>query len=85
MLSVRLIFVFSLVSVAEFQTKEDVYCFALTKALYSVPTPVTVGFYAPWGHCKNLLLQKIQRECCPGEHKEGKGWERMGITTLSHS
>ncbi|CAM4686763.1 unnamed protein product [Lepidochelys olivacea] len=45
----------------EFQTKEDVYCFALTKALYSVPTPVTVGFYAPWGHCKNLLLQKIQQ------------------------
>ncbi|KAM9113723.1 NTPase KAP family P-loop domain-containing protein 1-like [Pangshura tecta] len=61
MLSVRLIFVFSLVPLAEFQTKEDVYCFALAKALYSVPTPVTVGFYAPWGHCKNLLLQKIQQ------------------------
>lgn len=58
--SVRLIIVFFLVPVAEFQTKEDVYCFSLAKVLYSVPTPVTVGFYAPWGHCKNMLLQTIQ-------------------------
>ncbi|XP_014379637.1 NTPase KAP family P-loop domain-containing protein 1-like [Alligator sinensis] len=44
----------------ELQTKEEVYCFSLAKALYCGPTPVTVGFYAPWGHCKNFLLQKIQ-------------------------
>ncbi|XP_067413429.1 NTPase KAP family P-loop domain-containing protein 1-like isoform X2 [Emydura macquarii macquarii] len=47
--------------ITEFQTKEDVYCLSLAKVLYSVPTPVTVGFYAPWGHCKNMLLQTIQK------------------------
>lgn len=51
---------------AELQTKEDVYCFSLAKALYCGPTPVTVGFYAPWGHCKNFLLQKMQSESWAG-------------------
>ncbi|XP_075770377.1 NTPase KAP family P-loop domain-containing protein 1-like [Pelodiscus sinensis] len=60
MRSVRLIFVFYLIPVEGFQTKEDIYCLALAKALYTVPTPVTAGFYAPWGHCKNLLLHKIK-------------------------
>ena len=72
MRSVRLIFVFYLIPVAGFQTKEDIYCLALAKALYTVPTPVTAGFYAPWGHCKNLLLHKIKGEYCPGERKTGK-------------
>ncbi|XP_062996405.1 NTPase KAP family P-loop domain-containing protein 1-like [Elgaria multicarinata webbii] len=44
----------------EFQNKDDAYCFSLAKALYCVSTPVTVGFYAPWGHCKNFLLRRIQ-------------------------
>ncbi|KAJ6663716.1 hypothetical protein lerEdw1_009795 [Lerista edwardsae] len=44
----------------EFQNKDDAYCFSLAKALYCVATPVTVGFYAPWGHCKSYLLRRIQ-------------------------
>ncbi|XP_077174813.1 NTPase KAP family P-loop domain-containing protein 1-like [Paroedura picta] len=44
----------------EFQNKDDAYCFSLAKALYSVSTPVTVGFYAPWGHCTSFLLGRIQ-------------------------
>ncbi|XP_074872685.1 NTPase KAP family P-loop domain-containing protein 1-like isoform X2 [Carettochelys insculpta] len=77
--------------VAEFQNKEDVYCLALAKALYSVPTPVTVGFYAPWGHCKTPLLQKIQQHMIaewnkkaqrefmqPGNKQRGcSGWDLL--------
>ncbi|XP_066494231.1 NTPase KAP family P-loop domain-containing protein 1-like [Tiliqua scincoides] len=44
----------------EFQNKDDAYCFSLAKALYCVSTPVTVGFFAPWGHCKSFLLKRIQ-------------------------
>nr|XP_056701817.1 NTPase KAP family P-loop domain-containing protein 1-like [Euleptes europaea] len=44
----------------EFQNKDDAYCFSLAKALYCVHTPVTVGFYAPWGHCTSYLLNRIQ-------------------------
>ncbi|CAH2314656.1 Hypothetical predicted protein [Pelobates cultripes] len=43
-----------------FQTKDDVYCFSLAKALYNASTPVTVGFYAPWGRRKDILLNKIE-------------------------
>ncbi|KAL8219801.1 UNVERIFIED_CONTAM: hypothetical protein K2H54_033955 [Gekko kuhli] len=44
----------------EFQNKDDAYCFSLAKALYCVHTPVTVGFYAPWGHCTRFLLHRIE-------------------------
>ncbi|KAM4696149.1 NTPase KAP family P-loop domain-containing protein 1 [Rhinophrynus dorsalis] len=44
----------------DFQTKDDVCCFSLAKALYYVPPPVTVGFYAPWGRRKDILLNKIE-------------------------
>ncbi|KAF7242238.1 NTPase KAP family P-loop domain-containing protein 1 [Varanus komodoensis] len=47
-------------STREFQHKDDAYCFSLAKALFCVSTPVTVGFYAPWGHCKDFLLTRIQ-------------------------
>ncbi|XP_053123641.1 NTPase KAP family P-loop domain-containing protein 1-like [Hemicordylus capensis] len=43
-----------------FQNKDEAYCFSLAKALYCVATPVTVGFYSPWGHCKSFLLRRIQ-------------------------
>eukprot|EP00079_Xenopus_tropicalis_P037870 XP_017951641.1 PREDICTED: uncharacterized protein LOC100144969 isoform X2 [Xenopus tropicalis] len=41
-------------------TKDDVYCFSLAKALYYVTTPVTVGFYAPWGRRTDILLSKVE-------------------------
>uniref|UniRef100_A0ACB8FT24 Uncharacterized protein n=1 Tax=Sphaerodactylus townsendi TaxID=933632 RepID=A0ACB8FT24_9SAUR len=46
--------------VTEFQNKDDAYCFSLAKALYCVNTPVTVGFYAPWGYCTGFYLKRIQ-------------------------
>lgn len=52
----------NLLPFAEFQNKDDAYCFSLAKALYCVATPVTVGFFAPWGHCKTFLLKRIQGE-----------------------
>ncbi|XP_072287120.1 NTPase KAP family P-loop domain-containing protein 1-like [Pyxicephalus adspersus] len=48
----------------DFQTKDDVYCFSLAKALYYVISPVTVGFYAPWGRRKDILLNKIEKYLC---------------------
>ncbi|KAM9324008.1 NTPase KAP family P-loop domain-containing protein 1-like [Gastrophryne carolinensis] len=45
---------------AEFQTQDDVYCYSLAKAIYYVVSPVTVGFYAPWGRRTDLLLNKIE-------------------------
>ncbi|XP_040214320.1 NTPase KAP family P-loop domain-containing protein 1-like [Rana temporaria] len=47
-----------------FKTKDDVYCYSLAKALYYVVSPVTVGFYAPWGRRKDLLLNKIETYLC---------------------
>ncbi|PIO32708.1 hypothetical protein AB205_0131520 [Aquarana catesbeiana] len=47
-----------------FETKDDVYCFSLAKALYYVASPVTVGFYAPWGRRKDVLLNKIEKYLC---------------------
>ncbi|XP_069500723.1 NTPase KAP family P-loop domain-containing protein 1-like [Ambystoma mexicanum] len=43
------------------ETDEDVYCQALANSLYYVATPVTVGFYAPWGRHENTLLDKVQQ------------------------
>ncbi|XP_075043253.1 NTPase KAP family P-loop domain-containing protein 1-like [Mixophyes fleayi] len=43
-----------------FQTKDDIYCYSLAKALYYVVSPVTVGFYAPWGRRKDTLLNKVE-------------------------
>ncbi|KAM5145616.1 NTPase KAP family P-loop domain-containing protein 1-like [Mantella aurantiaca] len=47
-----------------FQNKDDVYCYSLAKALYYVVSPVTVGFYAPWGRSKDILLNKIETYLC---------------------
>ncbi|XP_077303277.1 NTPase KAP family P-loop domain-containing protein 1-like [Lithobates pipiens] len=47
-----------------FKTKDDVYCYSLAKALYYVVSPVTVGFYSPWGRCTDLLLNKIETYLC---------------------
>nr|XP_008119736.1 PREDICTED: NTPase KAP family P-loop domain-containing protein 1 isoform X2 [Anolis carolinensis] len=54
----------------EFQNKDDAYCFSLAKALYCVATPVTVGFFAPWGHCKNFLLDRIR------EYMRYQSWKK---------
>ncbi|XP_018417003.1 PREDICTED: NTPase KAP family P-loop domain-containing protein 1-like [Nanorana parkeri] len=48
----------------DFQTKDDVYCYSLAKALYYVVSPVTLGFYAPWGRRKDLLLNKVETYLC---------------------
>ncbi|XP_053330178.1 NTPase KAP family P-loop domain-containing protein 1-like [Spea bombifrons] len=48
----------------DFETKDDVYCFSLAKALYYVSCPVTVGFYAPWGRRKDILLNKVEAYLC---------------------
>ncbi|KAH0631590.1 hypothetical protein JD844_005988 [Phrynosoma platyrhinos] len=80
----------------EFQNKDDAYCFSLAKALYCVATPVTVGFYAPWGHCKGFLLDKIRgymhhqswKKDQQEFHRTGlkqrgtSGWELVSIVLL---
>ncbi|XP_054855940.1 NTPase KAP family P-loop domain-containing protein 1-like [Eublepharis macularius] len=64
----------------EFQNKDDAYCFSLAKALYCVTTPVTVGFYAPWGHCKNFLLDRIQCYMrLQGQKKDQQELRRTGV------
>ncbi|NWI51324.1 NKPD1 protein, partial [Calyptomena viridis] len=40
-------------------TEDDIYCRCLSKTLCHVPTPVTVGFYAPCGHRLYSLLDKV--------------------------
>ncbi|XP_063793656.1 NTPase KAP family P-loop domain-containing protein 1-like [Pseudophryne corroboree] len=47
-----------------FKTKDDIYCYSLAKALYYVVSPVTVGFYAPWGRSKDILLNKVESYLC---------------------
>ncbi|XP_056652335.1 NTPase KAP family P-loop domain-containing protein 1 isoform X2 [Monodelphis domestica] len=40
-------------------TEDDIYCNCLSKTLCHVPTPVTVGFYAPFGCRLHMMLDKI--------------------------
>ncbi|KAM3912120.1 NTPase KAP family P-loop domain-containing protein 1-like [Leptodactylus fuscus] len=65
-----------------FKTKDDVYCYSLAKALYYVVTPVTVGFYAPWGRRKDFLLNKIEAYLCrEGRKKDREEVKRTGQQT----
>ncbi|XP_075690531.1 NTPase KAP family P-loop domain-containing protein 1-like [Rhinoderma darwinii] len=65
-----------------FETKDDVYCYSLAKALYYVVSPVTVGFYAPWGRRKDFLLNKVESYLClEGTKKEKEVVERTGQRT----
>nr|XP_033810519.1 NTPase KAP family P-loop domain-containing protein 1 [Geotrypetes seraphini] len=43
------------------QTEDDIYCACLSKALCHIPTPVTVGFYAPFGSRVYMLLEKTTK------------------------
>ncbi|XP_078518319.1 NTPase KAP family P-loop domain-containing protein 1 [Lissotriton helveticus] len=43
------------------QTEDDIYCACLSKALCHVSTPVTVGFYAPFGSRVYMLLDRITK------------------------
>ncbi|XP_060113765.1 NTPase KAP family P-loop domain-containing protein 1-like [Heteronotia binoei] len=81
---------------AEFQNKDDAYCFSLAKALYCVATPVTVGFYAPWGHCTSFLLGRIQEymrlqslkkdeqefQRTRTKQREASGWDLVSLVFL---
>ncbi|XP_074075406.1 NTPase KAP family P-loop domain-containing protein 1 isoform X2 [Macrotis lagotis] len=55
-------------------TEDDVYCNCLSKTLCHVPTPVTVGFYAPFGCRLHMMLDKItalmQKEAAQREVEE---------------
>ncbi|KAM9037377.1 NTPase KAP family P-loop domain-containing protein 1 isoform 2-T2 [Sarcophilus harrisii] len=55
-------------------TEDDVYCNCLSKTLCHVPTPVTVGFYAPFGCRLHMMLDKItalmQKEAAQREAEE---------------
>ncbi|KAG9478106.1 hypothetical protein GDO78_013225 [Eleutherodactylus coqui] len=63
-------------------TKDDVYCYSLAKALYYVVSPVTVGFYAPWGRRKDVLLNRIESYLClEARKKEQEEIERTGQRT----
>ncbi|XP_071980264.1 NTPase KAP family P-loop domain-containing protein 1-like [Engystomops pustulosus] len=65
-----------------FETKDDIYCYSLAKALYYVVTPVTVGFYAPWGRRKDYLLNKVESYLCyEGSMKEREEVQRTGLRT----
>ncbi|XP_075464853.1 NTPase KAP family P-loop domain-containing protein 1-like [Ascaphus truei] len=69
-----------------FQTNDDVYCFSLAKALYYVLTPVTVGFYAPWGRCKDILLNKVETYLCAETwKKEQEEFQKTGQRTRRSS
>ncbi|KAG8448496.1 hypothetical protein GDO86_015547 [Hymenochirus boettgeri] len=72
----------SIVQTDNFQTKDDVYCFSLAKAIYYVATPVTVGFYAPWGRRKDYLLSKVESYLCVESRKrEQEEIKRTGQRT----
>ncbi|XP_069799679.1 NTPase KAP family P-loop domain-containing protein 1-like isoform X2 [Dendropsophus ebraccatus] len=65
-----------------FETKDDIYCYSLAKALYYVVSPVTVGFYAPWGRRKDYLLNKVETYLClEGRKKDQDEAERTGKQT----
>ncbi|XP_051845375.1 NTPase KAP family P-loop domain-containing protein 1 isoform X2 [Antechinus flavipes] len=59
---------------ADIVTEDDVYCSCLSKTLCHVPTPVTVGFYAPFGCRLHMMLDKItalmQKEAAQREAEE---------------
>ncbi|XP_028920784.1 NTPase KAP family P-loop domain-containing protein 1 [Ornithorhynchus anatinus] len=59
---------------ADILTEDDVYCSCLSKTLCHVSTPVTVGFYAPFGCRLHLMLDKItalmQQEAAQREAEE---------------
>ncbi|XP_007882917.1 NTPase KAP family P-loop domain-containing protein 1 [Callorhinchus milii] len=42
------------------QTKYDDFAICLADGMFHIPTPVTVGLYAPWGCRINRVLQKIE-------------------------
>ncbi|XP_020369522.1 NTPase KAP family P-loop domain-containing protein 1 [Rhincodon typus] len=44
------------------QTEFEVYASCLGKALCYIPTPTTVGLYAPWGSGINQLLHNVQKQ-----------------------
>ncbi|XP_040298756.1 NTPase KAP family P-loop domain-containing protein 1-like [Bufo bufo] len=65
-----------------FETKDDIYCYSLAKALYYVRSPVTVGFYASWGRRKDFLLNKIESYLClEGWKKDQEEVARTGLRT----
>ncbi|XP_063791761.1 NTPase KAP family P-loop domain-containing protein 1-like [Pseudophryne corroboree] len=65
-----------------FKTKDDIYCYSLAKALYYVVSPVTVGFYAPWGRSKDILLNKVESYLCAETcRKEKKEFLKNGQNT----
>ncbi|KAJ1106814.1 hypothetical protein NDU88_004212 [Pleurodeles waltl] len=43
------------------QTEDDIYCACLSKSLCHISTPVTVGFYAPFGSRVYMLLDRITK------------------------
>ncbi|XP_056395306.1 NTPase KAP family P-loop domain-containing protein 1-like [Hyla sarda] len=68
-----------------FETKDDIYCYSLAKALYYVVSPVTVGFYAPWGRRKDYLLNKVESYLClegrkKDQEEEGRTKQRTRQT-----
>ncbi|XP_072405267.1 NTPase KAP family P-loop domain-containing protein 1 isoform X2 [Chiloscyllium punctatum] len=44
------------------QTEYEAYAKCLGKALCYIPTPTTVGLYAPWGSGINQLLHNVQKQ-----------------------
>ncbi|GCB68741.1 NTPase KAP family P-loop domain-containing protein 1 [Scyliorhinus torazame] len=44
------------------KTEYDTYAECLGKALCYIPTPMTVGLYAPWGSGINRLLHNVQKQ-----------------------
>ncbi|XP_060113763.1 NTPase KAP family P-loop domain-containing protein 1-like [Heteronotia binoei] len=59
---------------ADQKTNEDIYCEALAETLHHVALPATVGFYAPWGRNKKILLEKVKDAMTRrSEENDGKG------------
>ncbi|XP_029427452.1 NTPase KAP family P-loop domain-containing protein 1 [Rhinatrema bivittatum] len=61
------------------QTEDDIYCACLSKALCHIPTPVTVGFYAPFGSRVYMLLEKITK-CMREESSRLEDTERTSFS-----
>ncbi|XP_040262278.1 NTPase KAP family P-loop domain-containing protein 1-like [Bufo bufo] len=63
-----------------FETKDDIYCYSLAKALHYAVSPLTVGFYAPWGRREDFLINKVESYLClEGLKKDGLEEERTGL------
>ncbi|XP_061453330.1 NTPase KAP family P-loop domain-containing protein 1-like [Rhineura floridana] len=59
----------------ESPTNETIYCRALAETLHEITLPVTVGFFAPWGRNKKMLINNIENHMSEKSNQSNNGTE----------